>query len=167
MSFLDSLTPAQRTALAVGIPVVGGAVIISTMRKPAEPEPAPDEAAPPAGTIPGYDMPSTDAIGTGTIAQLTTMFTDAYEGMSERIGQLETSQANAPKPLPKLTVLSTVAKPGETANDVAIRLRAGGAKTYDGRALTADWIIRFNQIKVNGRYASPTAKLWPGMPIRY
>jgi hypothetical protein len=164
MSFLDSLTPAQRTALYVGIPVVGGAVIISTMRKPAEPEPVP-EAEPPAGTMPGY-MPTTDAIGTGTIAEWANLFTEGYEGLSGRIEDLETKAATTPG-VPKFTVKATYALSGESANDVAIRLRSGGQKTADGRSITADYLIRFNQIRSRGRYVSPSADLWPGMAIRY
>lgn len=166
MSFLDQLTTGQKTALAVGIPVVAGAVIVSTLRRPADPEPA-AEAAPPAGTIDGYDMPTTDAIGTGTLAGWAELFTDGLTGMSTRIDQLETAQANNPKPLPKYTVLQTYARQGESANDVAIRLRAAGAKTADGRPLTASYLIAFNQIRSNGRPVSASALLWPGMLIRY
>lgn len=165
MSILDQFTPTQRTALLVGVPVVGLAVIVSTRRAPA-PEPV-EEASPPTGTIPGY-MPDTAAIGTGELAGWGELWAKALTSQSERITELETRPSSTPAKPPKFTVGLTYVRTGETANAIAIRLRAGGAKTADNRALTGAYLVAFNNLRnAKGRPTSTTARLWTGQNIRY
>lgn len=148
----ESLTPIQKTALAAGVPLVGLAVLWNNRRGAPEPEPETPTAEPPAGVLPAGQVPSTDAIGTGTLAQWSTLLTDSMSGLSTRISDLETKGSTPPATVkqPANTVHSTMTKAGESVNAVATRLRAAGQLTADGRPLTAAWLIHLNKLKATG-----------------
>lgn len=149
----ESLTPIQKTALAAGVPLVGLAVLWNNRRGAPVPEAEAPVAEPPAGVLPAGQVASTDAIGTGTLAQWSTLLTDSMSGLSTRIADLETKGSTPPPPAPKPpanTVHQTMTKAGETVNAVATRLRAAGQLTADGRPLTAAWLIHTNKLKATG-----------------
>ena len=163
---LEQLTTTQKTALAVGVPVVGLAVLWNR-RNGAPAEAAPndtpaEDAAAPAGVIPGY-VASTDAIGTGTLASYFTTLTESIAGLNERTSDLENKPATTPGPRPvPNTVHQTYVLAGETPNAIAIRLRNAGARTAAGQPITAVYLIRFNHWDT-----SATAKRWPGELVSY
>lgn len=176
MNFLQNLTPMQRTALYIGVPLVALAVLVSSRRSAAAPEPDPNSTAaadPPAGTLPGYaagtDPGNTGIIDAGSFASYIEDFTGELTNITRRITDLETSPTSTVTKEPPGTIHFYAVAAGDTAASVATKLRAAGAKTADGRAITSDYLIRFNQLRTrpNGPYIASTAKLWPGMSLRY
>jgi hypothetical protein len=60
------------------------------------------------------------------------------------------------------TLQWTVVRPGESANAIVVRLRKAGRKTYDGRPLTAAYLLRMNQWS-----GTASQRRWTGTPVKY
>lgn len=128
-SFFDQLTPQQKTALAVAVPVVAVAAIISKRGGAA---PAASSGAPSVT----YQAPaaSTDAIGVGQLGAFEDQIAGQLQDLATVIDSLVNGStgSSGPPPANNSTIVLKVAEPnvGESAAQVAARL------TGEGRTMT-------------------------------
>lgn len=161
---LDSLSPAARQGLMIGVPIVAVFAFMAARSNNAS-EPVDEEApsaAMPAGLTPEY---STDAIGTGQLASFESSITDRLNALTTIISDTVNKPANTvtgPNATNKGGI--TYARANENAATVATRLRAAGRYTVDGRAITSDWIVHKNRAATGG---SVSKIITPGKALAY
>lgn len=111
MGLLDNLSDQQKKLLMFGVPLVGGAVIISKLRQP----PAAPATTPPSGVT----MPSTDAIGAGQLADFETSIAAALAALQKQIADSENNSTTSGSTA--ITTTSYVTVGGDTLLSIALR----------------------------------------------
>lgn len=89
---LDTMPPAQKMALLVGVPAVAAVVLVQKLR------PAPEPAA--AAPTPVGVMPSTDAIGSGQLSEFSNMWNENLANFLDNITQAIQHQEETTTPPP-------------------------------------------------------------------
>lgn len=124
MNFLRNLSPNQRRALMVGVPVVAVIALVQVLAGRKAPAPAPtdtetDDATSGADlSFPGYVMPTTDAIGTGALtdflSQINANQSSFLSELTETLKNQDSTPATppptptpTPQPTPKPTPTPT------------------------------------------------------------
>ena len=114
MNFLANLTPNQRRALMVGVPVVAVIALVQVLSgRRTEPVPVTDPetddaaAGADAAMIAGWAMPTTDAIGTGALTDFMTQINQNnasfLAALTETLGQQESTVTPPPSTPPPST----------------------------------------------------------------
>ena len=163
ISTFRNLPPGVRRGAAL-VGAVVAVLLVLRSRNTATPSDTADAATvdPATGGAPvSFD---TSAIDSGALGAWQDQTNEYLQGLAENQARLLEAFGSSRTPSePAGTVHWTAVGPnGETPNQIAVRLRKAGAKTANGQAITAAYLIRFNTWKV-----SPTTRLFAGAPVRY